>query len=145
MSLIKVVAADTRLCPVDLGSYSSRVTFMAGNAARNAAIRMRRSLVKLRLQNFKHLPPHKRRKIRNLILDKNGLPIFKWFLGLIPITQYLSFQRSRVYCTTGQKLKYLDVLNRGSGRSRSLQSTGSYMAPQNGGILRGGSGPQPSL
>lgn len=42
---VKVVAADTRLTPVDLGSYSSRVTFMAGNAARNAAIRMRRLLV----------------------------------------------------------------------------------------------------
>jgi len=32
-----VVAADTSLTPVDLGSYSSRVTFMAGNAAKNAA------------------------------------------------------------------------------------------------------------
>jgi 4-hydroxybenzoyl-CoA reductase alpha subunit len=30
---IRVVAADTDLTPVDLGAYSSRITFMAGNAA----------------------------------------------------------------------------------------------------------------
>jgi CO/xanthine dehydrogenase Mo-binding subunit len=34
---IRVVEADTRLTPVDLGSYSSRVTMMAGNAALQAA------------------------------------------------------------------------------------------------------------
>lgn len=34
---IRVVAADTDLCPVDLGSYSSRVTLMAGNACLMAA------------------------------------------------------------------------------------------------------------
>jgi 4-hydroxybenzoyl-CoA reductase subunit alpha len=34
---IKLVGADTELTPVDLGSYSSRVTFMAGNACLNAA------------------------------------------------------------------------------------------------------------
>src|SRR5215831_10747353 len=37
LSRIKVVAADTDLTPIDLGSYSSRVTFMAGNAALRAA------------------------------------------------------------------------------------------------------------
>ncbi|MFI5300906.1 MAG: xanthine dehydrogenase family protein molybdopterin-binding subunit [Polyangiales bacterium] len=34
---VRVVAADTDLCPVDLGSYSSRVTLMAGNACLMAA------------------------------------------------------------------------------------------------------------
>ena len=34
---VRVVAADTDLCPVDLGAYSSRVTFMVGNAAIDAA------------------------------------------------------------------------------------------------------------
>src|SRR5438874_7927549 len=34
---VKVVAADTDLTPVDIGSYSSRVTFMNGNAALGAA------------------------------------------------------------------------------------------------------------
>ncbi|HLW80723.1 MAG TPA: 4-hydroxybenzoyl-CoA reductase subunit alpha [Candidatus Acidoferrales bacterium] len=41
---IKLVAADTELTPIDLGSYSSRVTFMAGNAALNAAKDMRDQL-----------------------------------------------------------------------------------------------------
>jgi len=36
-----VIEGDTELTPVDLGSYSSRVTFMAGNAALDAADKMR--------------------------------------------------------------------------------------------------------
>jgi 4-hydroxybenzoyl-CoA reductase alpha subunit len=38
---IRVVTADTDLTPVDLGSYSSRVTLMTGNAALQAAQRVR--------------------------------------------------------------------------------------------------------
>jgi 4-hydroxybenzoyl-CoA reductase alpha subunit len=38
---IRVHAADTDLTPVDLGSYSSRVTLMCGNAAIQAAERLR--------------------------------------------------------------------------------------------------------
>src|SRR5439155_603518 len=38
---IRVVTADTDLTPVDLGSYSSRVTLMSGNAAIEAARRLR--------------------------------------------------------------------------------------------------------
>ncbi len=34
---VKIVAADTDLTPIDIGSYSSRVTFMNGNAALRAA------------------------------------------------------------------------------------------------------------
>ncbi len=42
---ISLVTADTDLTPIDLGSYSSRVTFMAGNAALQAAQKMRDLLV----------------------------------------------------------------------------------------------------
>ncbi len=42
---ISLVTADTDLTPIDLGSYSSRVTFMAGNAAIEAARKMRDLLV----------------------------------------------------------------------------------------------------
>src|SRR5215471_4020330 len=42
---IRVVTADTDLTPVDLGSYSSRVTLMTGNAALQAAERAREVLV----------------------------------------------------------------------------------------------------
>jgi len=34
---VRVVAADSDLCPVDLGAYSSRITLMAGNACAQAA------------------------------------------------------------------------------------------------------------
>ena len=39
--LCTVIEADSDLCPVDLGSYSSRVTFMAGNAMLDAADKIR--------------------------------------------------------------------------------------------------------
>jgi 4-hydroxybenzoyl-CoA reductase alpha subunit len=42
---VHVVSGDTALTPVDLGSYSSRVTMMAGNAARQAAAKLREHLV----------------------------------------------------------------------------------------------------
>ena len=42
---VRVVTADTDLTPVDLGSYSSRVTLMTGNAAREAAEKLREQLL----------------------------------------------------------------------------------------------------
>ena len=42
---IRVFSGDSDADPVDLGSYSSRVTFMAGNAALEAANRIREKLV----------------------------------------------------------------------------------------------------
>lgn len=41
---VRVIEGDTSLTPVDLGSYSSRVTFMAGNAAIEAADAVRERL-----------------------------------------------------------------------------------------------------
>ena len=43
---IRVVAADTDLTPVDLGSYSSRETFMVGNACLDAARKLRLEVVR---------------------------------------------------------------------------------------------------
>jgi 4-hydroxybenzoyl-CoA reductase subunit alpha len=42
---VRLVTADTDTTPIDLGSYSSRVTFMAGNAALEAARKMRALLI----------------------------------------------------------------------------------------------------
>ena len=42
---VRVVSADTDLTPVDLGSYSSRVTLMTGNAAIQAARRVRQPIL----------------------------------------------------------------------------------------------------
>ncbi|MBI4446984.1 MAG: molybdopterin-dependent oxidoreductase [Acidobacteria bacterium] len=50
---IRVVTADTDLTPVDLGSYSSRVTLMTGNAAIQAAERARELLDEIAAQELK--------------------------------------------------------------------------------------------
>jgi 4-hydroxybenzoyl-CoA reductase subunit alpha len=42
---VRVVTADTDLTPVDLGSYSSRVTLMTGNAALQASRRVREPIL----------------------------------------------------------------------------------------------------
>ena len=44
LSRIRVVAADTDLTPIDIGSYSSRVTMMAGNATLRAAEEIRKQI-----------------------------------------------------------------------------------------------------
>ncbi len=45
LARVKVIAADTDLTPIDIGSYSSRVTFMAGNAALRAAQDVKKNIV----------------------------------------------------------------------------------------------------
>jgi CO/xanthine dehydrogenase Mo-binding subunit len=54
-SEIRLVTADTDTTPIDLGSYSSRVTFMAGNAALEAARKMRAMLVEAAGDRIDHL------------------------------------------------------------------------------------------
>src|SRR5438128_2496065 len=44
LSRVKAVAADTDLTPIDIGSYSSRVTFMAGNATLRAAEEVKKQI-----------------------------------------------------------------------------------------------------
>ena len=44
LSRVRVIAADTDLTPIDIGSYSSRVTFMAGNATLRAAEEVRKQI-----------------------------------------------------------------------------------------------------
>ncbi len=45
LGYVRVVSADTDLVPVDLGAYSSRETFMVGNACLQAARRLREKVV----------------------------------------------------------------------------------------------------
>ena len=42
---VRIVSSDTDLTPVDLGAYSSRITFMAGNACIDACRRLRKLLL----------------------------------------------------------------------------------------------------
>ena len=44
LNRVKIVAADTDLTPIDIGSYSSRVTFMAGNATLRAAQEIKKQI-----------------------------------------------------------------------------------------------------
>jgi 4-hydroxybenzoyl-CoA reductase subunit alpha len=44
LARVKIVAADTDLTPIDIGSYSSRVTFMAGNATLRAAEQVKKQI-----------------------------------------------------------------------------------------------------
>lgn len=46
MEYVQVETADTKITPVDLGSYSSRVTFMVGNAAKTATTKVREEMAK---------------------------------------------------------------------------------------------------
>jgi 4-hydroxybenzoyl-CoA reductase subunit alpha len=65
---IRIVTADTDLTPVDLGSYSSRVTLMTGNAALQAARRVREqifSAVAVKLE----VPPQRLHAGRGRIYD----------------------------------------------------------------------------
>ena len=41
---VKIIAADTDVTPIDIGSYSSRVTFMAGNATLRAAEEVKKQI-----------------------------------------------------------------------------------------------------
>jgi 4-hydroxybenzoyl-CoA reductase subunit alpha len=44
LARVRVIAADTDLTPIDIGSYSSRVTFMAGNATLRAAEQVKKQI-----------------------------------------------------------------------------------------------------
>jgi CO/xanthine dehydrogenase Mo-binding subunit len=57
LEAIRVVAADTDLTPVDMGAYSSRVTFMVGNAAIDAAKKLKR-LVQQAVAEKWEVPAH---------------------------------------------------------------------------------------
>jgi 4-hydroxybenzoyl-CoA reductase alpha subunit len=55
---VSVCYGDTELTPVDLGSYSSRVTFMAGNAARDAAGKARHLIAQTAAERL-GIPPER--------------------------------------------------------------------------------------
>jgi len=56
LARVKVVAADTDLTPIDLGSYSSRVTFMNGNASLRAAEQVRKKIAAAAAQKLNCAP-----------------------------------------------------------------------------------------
>jgi len=149
MGMIKVVSADTALCPTDMGSYSSRVTFMAGNAARNASIQMRRTLVKAACQLLKiDEPPYPDPgKPMSFFRQGQRKPDFKkGFLGANPdYEDGFSFSEKKIISPANEELDYLEVVKKAMEENGTLQAKGCYLSPKMGGTHKGaGAGLSPS-
>ena len=114
---IAVVTGDTDLTPVDLGSYSSRVTLMSGNAALQAAERARQILA-----------VHAAKKLE------------------IPVDQ-LSFAERRVYDAKDPKrgMSFAEAVQSAEAAEGTIGTVGSYTPPMSAGKYRGaGVGPSPA-
>ncbi|MBI2259403.1 MAG: molybdopterin-dependent oxidoreductase [Flavobacteriia bacterium] len=113
---IFVVAADTTLTPIDLGSYSSRVTFMAGNAAKMAA------------ENLK-------KQIEETIVKNTGIN-----------KDELNFEHEKVFSNTSEvNLTWTEAIEMATRKVGALNSTGFYNSPKLGGDFKGaGAGLSPS-
>jgi CO/xanthine dehydrogenase Mo-binding subunit len=107
---IKVVAADTDLCPVDLGAYSSRVTFMVGNAAIDAARKMRNKIVEAVAEHWQ--------------VEKESVRIIDGTVYNLDNDEETLSQRESFHIT--------------EEKFDTLGSTGSYNTPTLGGDYRGG-------
>lgn len=108
---VRVVAADTDLCPVDLGAYSSRVTFMVGNAAIDAARKLRKQITESVASHWATAPSEVR-MINGVVIDLQDPDR-----------------------TMGQR----EAFHLAEEAHDTLGSTGSYNTPTLGGDYRGGS------
>jgi 4-hydroxybenzoyl-CoA reductase alpha subunit len=114
---IRVVTADTDLTPVDLGSYSSRVTLMSGNAALQAAERARETIA-----------PHAAAKLK------------------IPVAE-LVFAGGRVFHTENpdKGMTFAEAVQAAEAAVGTVGTVGSYTPPKSPGRYRGaGVGPSPA-
>jgi 4-hydroxybenzoyl-CoA reductase subunit alpha len=114
---IRVVTADTDLTPVDLGSYSSRVTLMTGNAAIQAAERARELLVMA-------------------VAEKLGVPI-----------ENLSLAERRVFDVENPDVgvSFAEAIVLAESKFGTIGTVGSYTPPRSPGKFKGsGVGPSPA-
>jgi len=72
MSQVKIFRADSELAPMDLGTYGSRVTFIAGNAAKIAATEARNQLAEVVAEVLETIP--KNIEFRNNRVQLAGNP-----------------------------------------------------------------------
>ncbi len=107
---VRVVAADTDLCPVDLGAYSSRVTFMVGNATIDACRKLRAQIVQAVAEAWK-VGPQRVRMIGGQVIDLED---------------------------PARTLTTAEAFQLAEERFDTLGSTGSYNTPTLGGDYRGG-------
>lgn len=114
---IRVVTADTDLTPVDLGSYSSRVTLMTGNAALQAAERARELLVMA-------------------VAEKLQVPI-----------ENISLAERRAFDVENPELgvSFAEAVVLAESRFGTIGTVGSYSPPASPGKFKGsGVGPSPA-
>jgi 4-hydroxybenzoyl-CoA reductase subunit alpha len=114
---IRIVTADTDLTPVDLGSYSSRVTLMTGNAAIQAAERARELLVMA-------------------VAEKIGVPI-----------ENISLAERRVFDVENPEVgvSFAEAVVLAESKFGTIGTVGSYSPPPSPGKYKGaGVGPSPA-
>jgi len=117
VSDIKVFTADTDLGPVDLGSYSSRVTVMTGNACIQAV-----------------------RDVREKILSAAAEKL------LVP-AESLAMRENKIVCEDDENrvMSFVDAVMLAEAKYGTLSGTGSYKPPKRAGPFKGsGVGPSPS-
>ncbi len=71
LSRVRVIAADTDLTPIDIGSYSSRVTFMSGNATLRAASEVKKLIAAAAARKM-GCPPEELTFRNDMVSGKNG-------------------------------------------------------------------------
>jgi len=108
---VRVVAADTDLTPVDLGSYSSRETFMVGNACLDAARKLRH-------------------QIAGTLAERWGVPRDE-----IVLAGGVACASSD---PQGRQMSVREAFQAAEARHGTLGSTGWYQSPRLGGEYRGG-------
>jgi 4-hydroxybenzoyl-CoA reductase subunit alpha len=114
---IRVLTADTDLTPVDLGSYSSRVTLMTGNAAIQAAERARELLT-------------------IAVAEKLSVPV-----------ENLSFAERRVFDVENPdtSVTFAEAVVLAESKFGTIGTVGSYTPPRSPGRYKGaGVGPSPA-
>ncbi len=114
---IRVVTADTDLTPVDLGSYSSRVTLMTGNAAIEAALKLRQVLFEVAAEKLQ-----------------------------VP-AESLNAKNRMIYCEDDENrvLPFVEVVQMAEAKHGTLAAVGSYTPNIKHGKYKGsGVGPTPA-
>ena len=113
---VRVHPADTDLTPVDLGSYSSRVTLMAGNAAIQATTRLREKIFEAVAKKLEVTPDR---------LEANGRRVF-------------------VADNPDRGVTFAEAVAMGESMHGVLAFPGSYAPPKRAGKYKGGGvGPSP--
>ncbi len=106
---VHVQRVDSDVSPIDLGSYSSRVTFMMGNAARAAAEELKGKLASA---------------------AANLLDVAPEELELVP-------ERFRLRADPSRGVSFLEALHRAMEHVGALTATGSYQTRPVGGSFKG--------